>query len=522
MRTRILLAAVALLGAASAPAFADLTADLGATVLVEDGAVRRPSIVRSPAVRGLRIGSLRLRFQGSKLVAVDVESGKVAWAVDVAVHPGRRLLAAADGVLYLPAGKPKGGPLRLRRIRLEDGGRLPPLLIADRAWTGEEIKAALPASDGRLFVLSGAEERGGLDRVRVFGIAGDERRFAVSLSVSADCLAPRAGLSAPGAEVRDGIAPLCLAGDELVVLPGAHEDLVGLSAESGEERWRREALWEYERSFIGPSVWKFFLSRAVRRDDSEGRDRMRKLRYLSAGPVAVPVPGRPGDVRVFVAVTRSPSEYSRRYLEDSDVLELAGGCPIALAHLPSCVGSARALDGGALFRAGSAALGLCRPSSGSGEMIVFGGSYAVARLAWWREIPYPTIRPPPWPGGTTTCESGRGISDPTVFAIDAGWTAAAPPFSLLAADVPDRLRIPVALLDLESGRERRIELRIPFGGEPGEPYPWWGRAVFADGSRSWVWRTTSEVRATAFEPGAHALSVFLEGPGGASAELVFP
>ncbi len=48
---------------------------------------------------------------------------------------------------------------------------------------------------------------------------------------------------------------------QLVVSAGQLEDIVSLDSQTGNEQWRCARVWEYERSFIGPSVWRYFIGR---------------------------------------------------------------------------------------------------------------------------------------------------------------------------------------------------------------------------------------------------------------------
>ena len=128
----------------------------------------------------------------------------------------------------------------------------------------------------------------------------------------------------------------------ILVCPGETEPMVCLSPKDGKVFWRLPAIWEYERGFIGPSVFEHYIERfgledpcvqlatgPLFRDDEkvnakELRERTRnkiaahrKLtaarktfyeRYegrMSAGPIVVANPNDHGDPKVYVAAVRS-------------------------------------------------------------------------------------------------------------------------------------------------------------------------------------------------------------------------
>src|SRR5204862_860145 len=60
-----------------------------------------------------------------------------------------------------------------------------------------------------------------------------------------------------------GSAIQCLSwlGDRLLVCPEAMEPVRCLNPDTGTEIWQVDRLWEFQRGFIGPSVWSHFISR---------------------------------------------------------------------------------------------------------------------------------------------------------------------------------------------------------------------------------------------------------------------
>ena len=88
--------------------------------------------------------------------------------------------------------------------------------------------------------------------------------------------------------------------DRLLVCAEAMQPILCLNGDTGSEIWRLERLWEFQRGFIGPSVWSHFISRyGIEGSGSEETYIENSRQYqcaLVAGPVAVPlsVPRRGG------------------------------------------------------------------------------------------------------------------------------------------------------------------------------------------------------------------------------------
>ncbi|MEO1615823.1 MAG: hypothetical protein AAFV88_08250 [Planctomycetota bacterium] len=130
--------------------------------------------------------------------------------------------------------------------------------------------------------------------------------------------------------------------DTILVCTGERGSVVSLSATDGKVLWRIPAIWEYERGFIGPSVYQYYIERfgidysyvksaknpvqfadeeltrkqlqARVKSKIEGQKRLsaaRKAFYtryegrITAGPIVVPSPEANRIPRVYVAATRS-------------------------------------------------------------------------------------------------------------------------------------------------------------------------------------------------------------------------
>jgi len=327
--------------------------------------------------------------------------------------------------------------------------------------------------------------------------------------------------------MNSGLVGLAHAGGNLVVLPGIQEALVLLDLDTGEETRRIENIWEWERQFIGPSVWEYSVGSRLWKDDEEEHARMRELRRISAGPVVVPVgENQPGEerlaYRIFLAIDRSPSKYARGYLVESDIVEIDEfGSPLSLTRLPRSISELRPHPGGVLADAGGGAQGYMTPSasSESGPFFLVGGD-AIGHLAWWRETAAPGLNVPKPPGefsSSSSSTTGKGFQTAT----GAGRALLYVEEALETWNLRGTLRFPIAIVHLKSGREIRGEVRVPFSG----PFPEEPSATQSltreDGSEMRTLSATVAVRIRSVELGENGLTILIEGPGGATAELRF-
>ena len=153
----------------------------------------------------------------------------------------------------------------------------------------------------------------------------------------------------------------------LIVCGGTRQDLIGLDSE-GELKWTLGRIWEFERHYIGPSVFEYSTARfgfdplveqmAQSTPDEEATETQRKelrdaaARFISAREqfdqrrstaiVAGPVVCKDGSI--FVAVSNGPKAEPG---EVPELAELAADCVVyqvtesggvaALVHLPRMV-----------------------------------------------------------------------------------------------------------------------------------------------------------------------------------------
>ncbi len=414
-----------------APRFGDARLEAGAVQL-------SPVEIGAPGPEAAFFREFALRVEGGQLVALRRGDGEPRWTLPLREGLRPRYFVERDGTLYLMLYAPGGtrsGEARVRRLALSNGQWLPPLGIPDPG-SGEEVAAVL-AAERAVYVLSFLPGPAAEYRITNFrdGSLAWSRRF------------PFRRRFVPGRPV-----PLALAGDLLVVCAGPHEDLLALADQTGEERWRREAIWELRRAFVGPSVWTYSVKRIVAADDEPGRGRLAALSHVVAGPFAV----RAEDgFRVFAAVGLDRDEYSRGYLTEGLVLEFdERGVPVSAVQTPRAVRTGLDMESGILWFLKGGALAFSEPSSGAREMIIFGGGDAVGRLAWYRDAPAgPRVqcRLATMPAGEYFAREGD-----TAFRVRFG--------GFVPDGEPGSFCLPLERVDLRTGVAETLLLSVPFGG----------------------------------------------------------
>jgi hypothetical protein len=291
-------------------------------------------------------------------------------------------------------------------------------------------------------------------------------------------------------------------GDDLIlVCPGERDAIVCLTAVDGKVCWRVPAMWEYERGFIGPSVFEYYIERfgldyltvhaaerPVPRGSEDDIDRkelresiQRKLkasrklaaarkafyaRYqgrITAGPIVVPDAGRGGRPVVYVAAVRSlkPDPGSVEQPEHAFVYEIDPRWDRveinAMTRLPrSVVGRPlQSVPGGLVLSCDRGCMVRLRT-----YQPVFGGLMGPGRMAndlvlqidWYREYLMPS------PSAWFTARPRSGVADFSEARLFRPSVA----YIRQMGDKVFHLRINV--VDLRIGLDHDLALSVPFEG----------------------------------------------------------
>jgi len=306
--------------------------------------------------------------------------------------------------------------------------------------------------------------------------------------------------------------------DLVLVCPGEHDAIVCLSAADGKVRWRIPAIWEYERGFLGPSVFEHYINRfglddmtlqsaetpvisgdEEKIDPEELRERIRRqmegrrklkaardafyARYqgrITAGPIVVMPSNNGGPPKAYVAAARSlkpdpgcaeQPEHAILYeieLHD-DRAEFTG-----MTRLPRPVigrpyrsvpgGVVLACDRGCLLRLRTGERDLFRGFFGPGKL----ADDLLLQIEWYREYLMPS--PSAW-----------FVADlPTDVAAFSKTRLFRPGTAYVRAKGDQVYHLQINVVDLRTGLDRNLTLSVPFQGEL--PIPETGLSSFNPGT----------------------------------------
>ena len=236
---------------------------------------------------------------------------------------------------------------------------------------------------------------------------------------------------------------------------------------SGRSRWVLDRPWEFQRGFIGPSVWNHTLTRfgvdSFGENDKEEEARRTEFnkRYkgmLLAGPGTCIESGN-----VFLITGKAPAEWSSGYLVEASVLEVSAyGEASSIAALPRTPKPGRfvartndvvwACNGSMLVSVGVKQ----RNMRGVGSP---GSEDCLARVAWLRSYDTPGT-------GDTAWLSAAGVE-----AIDFDIQRAYAATGGMRIEREDErvVRMPIARIDLASAACDQMTLEVPFLGTAAVP-----------------------------------------------------
>jgi hypothetical protein len=287
------------------------------------------------------------------------------------------------------------------------------------------------------------------------------------------------------------IQHLAALGERILVCAEDTQDILCLERNTGKEAWRLERVWEYQRGFIGPSVWSHFLSRfglesTQLKDQSSDEVRLARDAFdkqfacaIVAGPLVVHRERNVGvsHDRIFVGVSKGPVGPYSGYLSDCVVYELnERGTPIAIIRLPEMIegNSFCVIDDGIIWKCQNQAMvriGLSeeRASFVSGP----GSTDGVGKINWYRQL-------------DAKKQSAWLVSGWMNIPIAFGKSTFRLPAGGYITKRTDRIfHFPLAIMDLKTGLERDLTLAVPFRGEVPDPETNFCSEVQRNGETRW-------------------------------------
>lgn len=377
-------------------------------------------------------------------------------------------------------------PVRIRRIDLDSGQWLADLPI--QPDDGGKVKALLSAQadQGALAVLvslTSLDESGGAKaRVVAYQVTcfrGDEPTPLWTKTFEAEEERGYGGvyvwgITPPRYAYSDN-RHLTWLEETLIVAAEDMQPIMALNRDTGTKIWTVDKIWEYERGFIGPSVYCHYIERFGIEDlrFDKGKDGIEAARRtfnqqfscaVIGGPVVVPleVPRRSDAYSIFVAVSKAAARRWSGYLADCVVYELSeNGTPISMVKVPQLVsgGNFKVLKDGLVWAGQNDSLmrlmpSLTQPIIGMGG----GGTDLITRLAWFRQIDWQ----PPHAWLTT----GRA-AQPVAFSQSQAFRL--PGGGYITNKGDHDYHFPITATDLSSGIEQELVLHVPFEGTISAP-----------------------------------------------------
>jgi uncharacterized protein len=430
-----------------------------------------------------RAGTNSFSVHGSFVDALGSKEGK-RWSTRSDDQLFLRWMAASTKIAYLvgyTTNRNEEVRPRLRRLDLENGqwlADLPVSAIITKEYDLKEVIDVLDTEYG-LIVLAGAKKKSTAhdeDTIDGYSLAVFKESANKPLwSKQFPAGEPRKytggflwGIPSPryaGSKLKS----LSMVGERLLVCPEAMQPIYCLNPETGSEIWKVDRLWEFQRGFIGPSVWSHYISRfgiesfgMSRKDESKERVVFDKrfVCALAGGPLAVNLGfEREGDsYSIFVATLKGPAGEWAGYLSDCVLYELGGeGKPISMMTIPQMVDGSEACvrDDGIIWRCqNDTFLKVCPSHQRLIVMMGGGGSDGISNLQWIRRVHYNQEQA--W------FASGKA-GDPVAFGRK--YAFCLPSGGYVLRKEESIYRFPIAAVDLSTGTDFLLILSVPFNGE---------------------------------------------------------
>jgi hypothetical protein len=480
------------------PELAQCTLEIGRQIF-------KPIHTDSPWYREERVGDYRIRIVKDQVLAIREADRQPIWNVKSSKGQYLQWLTRDGEIGYLVGYEVDGegrftryaAPLRVRRLDLKIGRWLPDLPIEAPNERKVQSILAILARDHYVMVLSALvkasasadQEKPVSDyQVTCFRDGKASPRWSKSFPVATERPGPGVYLWAPrkpdyAVSILNHLAWL---GDRLLVCPEAMHPLLCLNRDTGANIWQLDRPWEFERGFIGPSVWSHYLGRfrleQTFHDNPKDSDRARQdfdkqfTCALVGGPVVVPISpeNKTDEYRFFLAVSKGPASHLSGYISDCILYEFnKQGKPVSLLKLPQMVSGSQVhlLKVGIVWKCQNQSFFKVVPSPhemriGMGP----GGPDLLTRMPWFRQLT--RTHPEGW---LVADRSGDPLafSDAHAFCLPAG--------GFVGHQNKSIYHFPLTVLDLQTGVEHSSLLHVPFKSELPRPKANYSEDQTADG-----------------------------------------
>jgi hypothetical protein len=259
-----------------------------------------------------------------------------------------------------------------------------------------------------------------------------------------------------------GSVSLLMVGGKLVVCTGPTEPLRGVTPANGNVAWTLARPWEFQRGFIGPSVWshtltRFGLDNFAPTPQSEEKARAAFDAERSGTMIAGPAGDADGQ-SFFIATARGPRNGWTNYLLEPSVLEVSGdGSPTSLAPIPRRpLGAEFACHGHQVVWSCQGYTLLCVSPSDPALMVGMGpgGPDLVTNVEWMRRYEL-EVDHKDW-------MAAPGLDNLVAFGSDFAYCSAGGMSVRTEQDAA--VHFPLARIELATGALARMTLEVPFSG----------------------------------------------------------
>ncbi len=408
------------------------------------------------------------------------------------------LTAVGNGVAYFfpPTGSaseesPVEDKVRIRRLNLKTSAWISDLALEPKPAKNQFIELASTYVDDEYFVAVVAViENDGTFHEKIvssYWVAcfdADKSEFKWSKSFEAKETRRGPGVylwSSSNPDYADaGLKVVTRFEDRLLISAESKQPIRCLNIDTGTELWRCERIWEFQRGFIGPSVWQHYIGR-FRIDERFGLGDEEGLLLAKAkkqfndnyrcsiigGPAVVALKNGGstwrGGYSLFVAVSKQPSVNFGGYLGDSVIYELSEqGEVISTTNLPRLVeGSKFFVDAtGVTWKCQGNQLVRLQPSVNE-QPVGPGGFDRQTDVQWIRTISDGEIRSAPaWLKAKPVCNSMVKIDRFAVSVAGGGY---------VETKGESLYQFPIAVTDLEGGTQKTVLLKVPFSNPIPQP-----------------------------------------------------
>jgi|GEM_PF-5299369 len=413
-------------------------------------------------------------------------------------------------------------PPRLRRLAISSGHWMEDLPVSSTAKANQTARIMYVSSTKQgLAILSGifeVDDSRNRDQlieyvVTFFDSGAAKPKWTQSFPSAGKEFSPGAFLLAPGRSPQMGhshLQSLVVLEKEILVCAGPVQDLLCLEKKTGKVSWKLERIWEFERGFIGPSVWSHFMKRAGESPFEEAAKPQPKIKpaadpeiygSIIGGPIVVEQNRESEDTEkvIYLAVSRGKGPFPN-YLSECQVYEIRSGRVQGVVTLPRLVrgGKYKVSDGGLVWACQNGSMvrfpvaEIERPTFWGGP----GGHDCIVEIEWFSQARFPKKRV--W---MTT----ERVADFTTFAD--GIAALVPSGGYVPQPTSQVFHFPLAVARLNSGQFQYLEIKVPFEGSMPEPETNYSSFPWDDGKTAWKTLTPYQLAITGLEISKNRLKV---------------